>query len=350
MDCLFLINPTAGGRTGKKIADELRRGIHVRDFRNHVFFTNPELIETQIPSLASGRDLIVVAGGDGTVSAIACVLGTLDRPPPFAVLPLGTGNDLARSLGWWEVWKHGSLDYFWSGIIAGKVEAMDLWSCKADSRFIGYAGFGLDARIVASVSRIRMKSLCHNFGKRWNQFLYVAFGLKHILLLMLKLGATGMEVRFFDKKGDINRIRLRDHAALILSNIDRYAGGGALSSTSCRNDGKLEAYVIPTIRAYLGLLLRGRVAYLANPRATYQACSVKIIGKQDLPVQLDGEWIKECAEGDAITIQHVRALPVLVPPADFTVKETIGSCWSRSPILKKDSSSILPDPAGTGRN
>jgi diacylglycerol kinase family enzyme len=350
MDCLFIINPMAGGHAGKKIAAELKRGLHVRDFRKHVVFTDPEHLETQILSLASGRDLIVVAGGDGTVSAIACILGTLDRPPPLAIMPLGTGNDLARSLGWWKVWNHGSLDYFWSGISAGKVEAMDLWSCEEDSRFIGYAGFGLDARVVESVSKIRMKRFCHNFGKRWNQFLYVAVGMKYILSIMLKFGSTEMDVCFFDKKGNMNQIRLRDHAALILSNIEHYAGGGALSSVSCWSDGKLEAYVIPTVRAYLGLLLRGRIASLPNPRATYQACSVKIIGKQNLTVQLDGEWAQECTARDTIKIQHVRALPVLVPPANFAVKESVGSRWSKSPILKRDTSSILPDPATTSRN
>jgi diacylglycerol kinase family enzyme len=277
----------------------------------------------------------VVAGGDGTVSAIARILGTLDRPPPLAILPLGSGNDLARSLGWWEVWNQGGLDYFWSGISAGKVEAMDLWSCGEDSKFIGYAGFGLDARVVASVSKIRMKRFCHYLGKRWNQFLHVAVGLKYILSIKLKFGSTEMDVCFFDKKGNMNQIRLKDHTALILSNIGHYAGGGSLSSVSCWSDGKLEAYVIPTVRAYLGLLLRGRV---------------KIIGKQNFPVQLDGEWARECTARDTVKVQQVRALPVLVPPANFAVKETVGRRWSKSPILKRDASSILPDPATTTRN
>jgi diacylglycerol kinase family enzyme len=348
MDYLFLINPIAGAHAGKKIAAGLERSMHIRGISKHVVFTDPEHLETQVLSLASGRDLIVVAGGDGTVSAVACALGTLDRPPPFAILPLGTGNDLARSLGWWELWNQGGLDYFWSGISAGKVEAMDLWSCGEVSRFIGYAGFGLDARIVASVSRLRMKRSCHYLGKRWNHFLYVAVGLKYILSIKLKFGSTGMDVCFFDKKGNMNQIRLRDHATLILSNIGHYAGGGSLSSVSCWSDGKLEAYVIPTVRAYLGLLLRGRVASLSGPRVTYQACSVKIIAKQNLPVQLDGEWAGECMVKDNIKVQHVRALPVLIPPANFAVKESVGRRWSKSPILKRDTSSILPDPATTG--
>ncbi len=347
MDCLFLINPVAGAHAGKKIAAEIERALQVRGLRKHAVFTDPEHLETQVMSLVPGRDLIVVAGGDGTVSAVARILGILDRPPPLAILPLGTGNDLARSLGWWEVWNQGGLDYFQSGINAGKVEAMDLWSCGEDSRFIGYAGFGLDARIIASVSKLRMKRFCHNLGKRWNQFLYVALGLKHILSIKLKFGPTEMDVCFFDKKGNMNQIRLRDHVALILSNIEHYAGGGSLSSASCWSDGKLEAYVIPTVRAYLGLLLRGRITFFSSPMATYQACSVKIIGKQDLTVQLDGEWARECTARDTIKVQHVRALPVLVPPANFAVKESVGSRCYKSPIIKRDTSSILPDPATT---
>lgn len=47
-----------------------------------------------------GHRLIVAAGGDGTVSSV--VNGIMSRPPPrpvLGVLPLGTGNDLSRSLG-----------------------------------------------------------------------------------------------------------------------------------------------------------------------------------------------------------------------------------------------------------
>lgn len=348
MDYLFLINPISGAHAGKKIAAEIECVLQARGISEHAVFTDLEHLETQVMSLAPGRDLIVVAGGDGTVSAVARILSILDRPPPLAILPLGTGNDLARSLGWWEVWKQGGLDYFRSGIEAGKVEAMDVWSCGENSRFIGYAGFGLDARIVASVSKLRMKPFCHNLGKRWNQFLYVALGLKHILSNKLKAASTEMDACFFDKKGNMNQIRLRDHVALILSNIDHYAGGGSLSSASCWSDGEIEAYVIPTVRAYLGLLLRGRTTFFASPVATYKACSVKIIGKQELPVQLDGEWAKKCMARDTVKVQNVRALPVLVPPANFAVKERVGSRWSKSPIVKRETSPILPDPAITG--
>ena len=43
---------------------------------------------------------ILVCGGDGTVGWILSVLDELKLKVSVAVLPLGTGNDLARSFGW----------------------------------------------------------------------------------------------------------------------------------------------------------------------------------------------------------------------------------------------------------
>jgi diacylglycerol kinase (ATP) len=44
-------------------------------------------------------DLVLVAGGDGSVSKVACRLVAMSSKVPLAVLPLGTANNFARSLG-----------------------------------------------------------------------------------------------------------------------------------------------------------------------------------------------------------------------------------------------------------
>ncbi|KAE8668592.1 Diacylglycerol kinase 7 [Hibiscus syriacus] len=60
---------------------------------------------------------VVVAGGDGTVGWVFGCLGELHQEgrlpvPPVAIIPLGTGNDLSRSLGW-----GGSFPFSWKSAI-----------------------------------------------------------------------------------------------------------------------------------------------------------------------------------------------------------------------------------------
>src|SRR5688572_15528581 len=51
-----------------------------------------------IQAARAGFDTLVAAGGDGTVSWVVQGLSTLSAPPRLGVLPLGTGNDLARTM------------------------------------------------------------------------------------------------------------------------------------------------------------------------------------------------------------------------------------------------------------
>jgi diacylglycerol kinase (ATP) len=104
-------------------------------------------VSAAIAALAHDPDLVCVMGGDGTVRAVASVLrGT---PMPFAVLPTGTGNLLARNLGI----PLDSLEDALEIALRGQDHAIDTGLATFDDGeehvFLVMGGVGLDAETMA---------------------------------------------------------------------------------------------------------------------------------------------------------------------------------------------------------
>ena len=99
-------------------------------------------------TLADRCDLLVVAGGDGTVGEV--VRATAGRAIPIAVLPMGTANNIARWLGLTGIpleelvadWARPSLQPFDVGVARGP------WG---DFRFLESIGIGLLAGVMAEI-------------------------------------------------------------------------------------------------------------------------------------------------------------------------------------------------------
>jgi diacylglycerol kinase (ATP) len=73
-------------------------------------------------------DLKVIAcGGDGTVGWILSVIDEMefDNRATIAILPLGTGNDLARSFNWGTGYNDEPIEDFLANVVTGSVLKLD---------------------------------------------------------------------------------------------------------------------------------------------------------------------------------------------------------------------------------
>jgi YegS/Rv2252/BmrU family lipid kinase len=103
--------------------------------------------EAKAASLSTGDcDVVVAAGGDGTINEVANGLAASDGPlPPLAIIPLGTANVLAQEIG-----LRGNPRAV-ARAIAG-LARMTVHLGQANGRFfLMMAGVGFDAHVVANV-------------------------------------------------------------------------------------------------------------------------------------------------------------------------------------------------------
>ena len=99
-------------------------------------------------AVAAGADLVVVAGGDGTINET--LNGLVGRAVPLAVLPLGTANVLATEMGLPKspIRAVASLP----ALVPNRISVGHIQPTGAEPRhFLLMAGVGLDAHIVGNV-------------------------------------------------------------------------------------------------------------------------------------------------------------------------------------------------------
>ncbi|MEA4906220.1 MAG: diacylglycerol kinase family lipid kinase [Chloroflexi bacterium] len=94
-----VVNPVAGSANVDLLLTKLRENCSRRGWEYEVYLTTGD---EDLPALVRdairlGSDLVVAAGGDGTVSGVAN--GLVGTQVPMAIVPVGTGNVLARDRG-----------------------------------------------------------------------------------------------------------------------------------------------------------------------------------------------------------------------------------------------------------
>jgi YegS/Rv2252/BmrU family lipid kinase len=272
-----IFNPTARGEKAKRFRrhlDDLGSGCALK---LTAAVGDARRLATQ--AVAEGFEIIVAAGGDGTLNEVLNGIG--DAPDGFenarlGVLPLGTVNVFAR-----ELLIPTKFERAWAAICQGRETRIDLprvdyqLNGKPQRRYFAQlAGAGLDARAIELV-KWQVKKVIGPLA-------YVFAGLHAILGPAAVITAS--------RNGD------KVNGGLVLVGNGRlYGGQFTLFPRAELRDGLLDVCVLPRVswltlaRCSPQLLLRGTLP--ASVTKLFQTESLMLTGETQTPLEVDGELI-----------------------------------------------------------
>jgi YegS/Rv2252/BmrU family lipid kinase len=284
----------AGSRRGAApdLAVDTMRKAGVPISSVHHVLSGADLAGTLDRVLADGHDLVVVGGGDGTVSyAAGRIAGT---NVVLGVLPLGTANDFARTL---EI--PNNLAEACATVAKGKVVDIDVGRANGEP-FLNVASVGLSVAVTEALSP-RLK---RHIGP-------LAYA---IATLSAYARHKAFRARLEFPEGDHEPMELENLLQVAVGNGRHYGGGNTVSPTAGIDDHTLDIYAIlaAPLREHVKIARLLKDGSFIEHDRVYHLTSrrVRLVTEEPLPVNLDGE-IATTTPAD-FTVQR-NAVHVVVP-------------------------------------
>jgi len=280
----FLINPISGGGQGKIVFDflpEIMRSMAFEEQEWKSEFSIYEHFEEQVKEALENSECVIAVGGDGTATAVFDVLMQHEelRNVKIGLIPLGTGNDLARVLNLYEALVSRGLLYIVRKLVVAETRNLDLWKINGKFAMANYFSAGIDARIAHDFNHDRATGKIAGNSVLKNKLHYVKrfFADKDYRLDSGELNVT-------DFSGEKQSYTLANNRTVIVGNIPSFAGGSNPFGKSDMADGLLEVLNIKSIRSFLKAL-----SIIGPGSSVIKAKKIEINLKNDEFVQIDGE-------------------------------------------------------------
>lgn len=285
---LFIINRKAGTDREKRLENVIRRYLTPRAFSvqiTHLAYLGHGT-DLAKEAVAQGVDTVVAVGGDGSINEIA--QGLIGSETALAIIPLGSGNGLARALK-----IPMKVPYALELIANGKRRPMDVGYAN-EHLFLSNAGVGFDALIADRFRHTKKRGL-------WGYAKLVVKGFNRYQGPVYAIDVDGKNIQ--------QRAFL-----LTVANGNQFGYEFKLAPNASVFDGTLDLCLLPPVRFY-SLLPIGMYSLLGNIDKTQY---MQHYTGKDILVQ-SPELVHLQVDGDAVPLTNGEKVHFRIQPAALQV-------------------------------
>lgn len=268
----IIANPISGGRKNKaEIIALLQQRLETASSEVEIRFTEYRNHGTELAqdAVRQKADLVVALGGDGTLNEVAS--GLVGSAVAMAIIPLGSGNGLARSLGI-PTAIPGAVDL----VFHGKVTAIDVGKVNARYFFL-LTGLGFDAVVGKRFDDHPTRGPVPYFYLSTREF--------------FSYQPPKLKIRFDDKSFEVQPF------LITIANGRQYGNNAYIAPAAKLNDGMLNLCIIHRLRLYqlpvlLPKVFQGKIDTFSEVES-YTTRNVLIEREQPGLINVDGEPVEE---------------------------------------------------------
>jgi len=195
---IFLINNRSGSRRGI----EMRELLISMDIKTYDIYklSKSEELQSELNKLIDSKTVICICGGDGSISWACSIIEECVTTifPKICVVPMGTGNDLSRTLGWGiknlsDIKTIQLFEKIQICIDLNRVSKVDWWNieyldCNQEdikhlpTKMLCYISFGYDAKITHNYQADRNSNPERFNSQLFNKLMYIKHGFSEFFI------------------------------------------------------------------------------------------------------------------------------------------------------------------------
>lgn len=286
---MLIVNPEAGSGKTMKVLPQIENILRAKKVEYEFHFTQEPMHATELVNEIGPKfDVIVAVGGDGTINEV--INGVPDLKIPLGMIPIGTGNDFARTC----CVPYNSIEEAIQILMNHDVKNIDIGEVNG-RKFVNVLGMGFEGQV-------------NLFGKKL-QFIKGAFR------YILAIGYTLIAYKRMPMKLTLDRKKYEDDIYLVsIGNGWNVGGGLQLTPKAKLDDGLFDVCYVKEISRWrviknFSKLTNGRVTEL-DEIEIYQAKHVKAESTEDIPFHFDGEIFDSKTKVLDIKL-HPQVLPII---------------------------------------